>query len=576
MKIEALRSQNMAFIGPIVGGGLLLAATALLMPSHWQIADAIRRGTFAPPPVAAPSPSPGTAVLMQRFSEGRRLNLPEIQRLLNASVATASAPLLSRLADALAKGGDAVASDRITYDILAGGRPDVALAFLESRPDHAAPAAWRLRFDLRRKTGDDQGAADLLRSAAMNEGSAPEKDLIEASYALARPDMLIVAAEHGAIAPLSPTQSLDLASWASGTGRYDLISRIDRAGTPNWRSHNPWLAMTLAQRSGDTGSALRYAAMLPDGRDAARESIIMASGNREAIRRWLLDAAVQRGADRQAVAQRLLEKGFRSDAIALLRRASDDKASTARMLYLMGPRPVAQDLAWLKARASADPRWMPAYIERAQPAEALAFLEAQPSADNDDVLVQRIALANSARDRAAAARALDRLLDGRALSAAQLETAASAMVPSEKAAYYDLALANARIAAGRAKPSDRLRLAWNGWDKGDARGAINQLQIYLRDRPDDPAALRLMSDAQAKLKGEAAAGPWLERLLALAPSPSVEQAELLTRLGRTSQAMAMVEALRKATPHDRKLDIMLARLLINAGNPGRARKVLRP
>src|SRR3546814_4449870 len=51
MKIEALRNPNMAFVGPIAGGGLLIAAAVLLMPSHWQIADAIRRATFAPPPV---------------------------------------------------------------------------------------------------------------------------------------------------------------------------------------------------------------------------------------------------------------------------------------------------------------------------------------------------------------------------------------------------------------------------------------------------------------------------------------------------------------------------------------------
>ncbi|KEQ53507.1 tetratricopeptide repeat protein [Sphingobium chlorophenolicum] len=576
MNIQAQRSHHMAFVGPIIGGGLLLAATALLMPSHWQIADAIRRATFTPPPVAVPLPPPSPAMLMQRFSEGRRLSVPDLQRLLNASVATADAPLLSRLAEALTKAGAPVPTGRITYDIMAGRRPDVALAFLESRPDQGSPASWRLRFDLHRRTGDAQGAADLLRSAATTPGTAPEKDLIEASYALAQPDMLVVAAEHGAIAPLSPAQSLDLASWANGAGRYDLIGRIDRAGTPGWRNRNPWLAMTLAQRSGDTGSALRYAALLPTGRDDAREGIIMASGNRDAMRRWLLERAGQKGADRQAIAQRLLEKGFRPDAIALLRTGSNDKASAARMLYLMGPRPAAQDLAWLKARASADPRWAAAYIERAEPAEALAFLESRPAADSSDMLIQRIALANAARDRAAAARALDRLLDGRSLSAAQIKAAAVARVPSEEAARYDLALARARIAAGVAEPSDHLRLAWNGWDGGDARMTADQLQLYLRDRPDDRGALRLMADAEAKLKGEAAAKPWLERLIAVTPPLSLERAELLTRLGRTSEAMAVAEALRRASPQDRRIDIMLARLLIAKGDPGRARKLLQP
>ncbi|GAY21315.1 MULTISPECIES: hypothetical protein [Sphingobium] len=579
MKIEALRHPNMAVIGPIAGGGLLLAAAVLLMPSHWQIADAIRRATFAPPPVAIPLPPPDAAMLMQRFAQGKRLSPPDLQRLLNASVTTADAKVLGQLADALAGKGAPVPSARLTYDIMAGGRPEVALAFLEGRPDHAAPAHWRLRFDLRRKARDAQGAADMVRAAAMNPGTAPAKDLVEASYALCQPDLLILAAEHGAIAPLDPAQSLDLASWASGAGRYDLIARIDRSGTPGWRDRNPWLAMTLAQRSGDIRSALRYAAMLLTGRDAARESIIMGSGNRDAIRQWLLGRAAETGADRPAIAQRLLEKGFRSDAIALLRQqstAKSDDPSDARMLYLMGPRPVAQDLAWLKARALADPKWAQAYVERARPADALAFLEATDAADSSDMLVQRIALANAARDRAAAARALDRLLDGRTLSAQQLKAAAGAQVPPDRAAYYDLALANARVANSAAEPSDRLRLAWDGWNRGDARATADQLNFYLRERPDDRAALSLMADAQTKLKGEAGARPWIERSLALTPPLSVERAELLTRLGRTSEATAMVEALRRATPADRKLDIMLARLLIASGDPGRARKVLRP
>jgi len=239
-----------------------------------------------------------------------------------ASSATASASTLSAIADALAKNGAAVATDRVSYDIMAAGRPDVALTFLESRPDRAAPALWRLRFDLHRKTGDMAGAADLLRSAVMTPGNAPPQDLVEAAYALATPELLITAAEHGAIPPLSQAQSLDLASWANTAQRYDLISRIDRAGTPGWRADNPWLAMTLAQRSGDTGSALRYAALLPSGRDAARESIVMASGNPQGIRQYLLAQASARGADRPAIAQRLLEKGFRPDAIALLRQQS--------------------------------------------------------------------------------------------------------------------------------------------------------------------------------------------------------------------------------------------------------------
>src|SRR3546814_12051136 len=80
MKIEALRNPNMAFVGPIAGGGLLIAAAVLLMPSHWQIADAIRRATFAPPPVAMPLPPPGPAILLPRLAPGKTLSISAERR----------------------------------------------------------------------------------------------------------------------------------------------------------------------------------------------------------------------------------------------------------------------------------------------------------------------------------------------------------------------------------------------------------------------------------------------------------------------------------------------------------------
>jgi hypothetical protein len=408
MKTMTFRGQKMAYIGPLAGGGLLLAATALLLPNRGQIADAIRRATFIAPAPAAILPPATPAELMRRFTQGKPLTDTDLRRLLTASTATASAPLLSRMVSQLEGAGIHVPTDRITYDILASGRSDAALAFLESRPDAHSPSLWRLQFDLHRKLGDDQRATDLLRAAALAKGRAPSRDIVEASYALARPDMLITAAEHGAIPPLTRAQSLDLASWANGEKRYELIGRIDRAGTSSWRGDNPWLAMTLAQRAGDTAAALHYAARLPSGSTAARESILIASGDRGAMRRLLLERAATGQEDRAAVAQQLLEKGFRQDAIALLRQQSAGRStgdsSASRMLFLMGPRPGAEDLAWLRARAVSDPKWIPAYLDREQPARALAFLEGRPNARDTATLLDRVRFADAAHDEEAAGR----------------------------------------------------------------------------------------------------------------------------------------------------------------------------
>ena len=580
MKTRMLRSQRMSYMGPLVGGGLLLAATAMLIPNRWQIADAIRRATFVAPIPVTVLPPPTTAMLMQRFTEGKRLSVPQLRHLISASSATASASLLSSMAQQIERSGSPIETAQVTYDILASGRPDEALAFLKSRPDVNAPSLWRLRLELHRKIGDETGALDMLRAAALSPGSAPARDVTETAFALKRPDLMIIAAENGAIPRLDAAQSLDLASWAHDEQRYDLIAKIDRAGTPGWRTKNPWLAMTLALQAGDTAAALRYATLLPSGRDAARESILLGSGDLEAVRRLLLDRAAKGKEDRAAIAQLLLEKGFRPDAIGLLReqtagRATNDTTSQ-RMLYLMGPRPGAEDLGWLKTRAAADPQWLASYLEREQPAKALAFLESRPDAGESQMLVRRIGLASAARDEQGIARALDGLLDGRALNEAQLKAASGALVSPALTRRYALPLSRARIAAGQGLGSDRMDLAWDAWNKGDAAATIEQLDAHLRSDPNDRDALRLMASAQGKVGGAAGERPWLKRLLVLSPPLSRDRAELLAKLGQTHDAIAMFERLRQQSPGDRQLDIQLSRLLIAAGDPGRARKVLQP
>ena len=575
MNIQALRGGKNIVYGPLIGGAVFLAATALLLPNSGQIADAIRRGTFIAPAASPLPPDMTPARLMQHFAEGRKLQADQLRLLLLASAKTESAERLSAIADGLIKEGGSPPVEQVTYDVLASGRPDAALAFLDGRPEGTAPSLWPLRFDLHRKTGDHAGAAQLLQAAIMAPNLAPAKDIVNAIYALGQPEWLVVAAEHRAVPPLTRKQSLDLASWAHSKQRYDLIARIDRAGTPSWRDDNPWLAMTLAQREGNVAAALRYAALLPTGRESARESIIMGSGDRQAIRQYLLERAGKHRDDPVA-AENLLRNGFRSDAIALLQQQSGKAPSAQRMLYLMGPRPHAKDMAWLRAKAASDPHWLAAYLEREQPGKALVFVEALPSANETDMLLRRIGLANAARDRAGAERALGRLLDGRRLTASQLAVAASANLPASQSSRYALALSRARLAADAATAADRLDLAWEAWNQGDAKGAQGQLEFYLKERPQDRTALRLMAEVQRKLHGDKAARPWLERALAASSGPSRDRAELLSKLGRVSEAIATVETLRRDRSGDRQLDILLARLLVASGNPGKAQRILRP
>ncbi len=518
--------------------------------------------------------------MWRKFEKGEPLTAEEARQLMANGIADANVGVLTALADRLELIGEPASTATTTYDLVSKGRQNVALAFLNGRPDRGSAALWRLRFELTRSNGDLASAKSMLMAAAHSPGSAPANDLIQAAFAVNTPGAIIVAAESGATGRLDHARSLDLARWAAASGQYDLIGRIDRAGDASWRTGDPWLAMNLAKRNGDLASALRYASMLPPGQaEEAREVLVIASGDRNAARAILLKRAQSQPRDRALIAQQLLEFGFREDAMELLRgeaaSLSPDDPLAARLLYLMGPRPDAAGLAWLRARAEQDPGWTRIYTERENPKAMLSYLESTNSGATTETLLLRLKLAGAVRDRQAGIRALDKLFDGRNLTPQQLAGVSANLQPGLPDRLV-MALTRARAAAGVALPSDRMDLAWAAWNRKDYRDASEQLQAHLRSDPDDRGALSLMANVAEKLQGKRAAQPWLERALARAPRGSREQVELLERLDRKKEAVAMVEALRSQSPGDRNLAIIHARLLIANGQPGRAQQVLQP
>ena len=558
----------MALIVPALAGLGLLAGGLMLLPGRREILHAERRAQ----PVAAASalPSPAPPVVTSPPSP------PSIA----AAIPTADAATLAALTARLIEAGVAVTTVQVAYDLVAAGRPAVALAYLAARPDGTSPATWRLRVDLLHKAGRVDAAAALVTQAARTRGVAAA-DLIAAAYAIDRTDLVIVAAANHVIPPPDAALALDLARRADKAGRDDLIALLDRTRV-DWRAGDPWLAIRVATRTGDRAAALRAADRLPlDQRAAARETIL--AGDREGLRTELLARAdAQPEAMAEAMAERLLAAGYRDDARAVLRRSAAALPPTApatqRLLYLMGPRPGADDLGWLKQRAlhgdAAEQRdWLGVYAQHDRPAEALAFVTRHPLAARTEVMLLRLALARAAGDAAAGRAVLAGLLDGRALDAAQVRTL-SAAAPAKLDPAQAGAIARRRVSAGVADPRDQLDLAWTAWNAGDAKGAAGWLRDHLATTPTDLPALRLMADVQAKLGGERAARPWLDRALAQTPAQSRARVELLDRLGRRSEAVTLVEALRVAAPQDRALAALQARLLIAQGQPGRARTVL--
>ena len=568
MRLDRHRGR-LALIVPALAGLGLLAGGLMLLPGRREILHAERRAQ----PVAAASALPSPAPVVTP---------PPSPPSIAAAIPTADAATLAALTARLIDAGVAVTTVQVAYDLVAAGRPAVALAYLAARPDGATPATWRLRVDLLHKTGRIGEAAALVTQAARTRGVVAA-DLIAAAYAIDRTDLVIVAAANHVIPPPDAALALDLARRADTAGRDDLIALLDRAGV-DWRAGDPWLAIRVATRTGDRAAALRAADRLPAAQRAgARETIL--ADDREGLRTELLARAdAQPEAMAEAIAERLLAAGYRDDARAVLRRAASALPLTApatqRLLYLMGPRPGADDLGWLKQRAThgdaAEQRgWLGVYAQHDRPAEALAFVTRHPLAAETDVMLVRLALARAAGDAAAGRAVLAGLLDGRALDPAQVRTL-SVAAPAKLDPAMAAAIARRRVAAGIADSRDQLDLAWTAWNAGDAKGAAGWLRDHLATTPTDLPALRLMADVQARLGGAGAARPWLERALSQTPPQSRARAELLDRLGRRAEAVTLVEALRVAAPQDRALAALQARLLIAQGQPGRARTVLLP
>lgn len=571
MRIDRRRGR-LAIVLPALAGLGLLAGGLTLLPNDREILHAERRAQPVPATSSSMPAAPVSAPV-----------LPPVHSTIAAQIPTADAATLAGLTTQFIAEGRSVSTLQVAYDLVAAKRPAVALAYLAARPDGTTAATWRLRVDLLRQTGRTADAAALVAQEARRRGPVPAADLVAAAYAIDRPDLVILAAANHTIPPPDGALSLDLARRADKAGRNDLIALLDKATTANWRAADPWLAIRVAARAKDTAAGLRAADYLPvEQRPAAREAILTEAGDRAGLRSELLARAAAPGAQPEREAERLLASGYRADAMAVLRRAATGQPTATpaaqRLLYLMGPRPGSDDLAWLKQQSlQGDPAqqrtWLARYAERDRPAEALAFLSRHPLASQTNVMLMRLSLARTAGNDAAGRAMLTSLLDGRPLDPAQLGALAAA-APARIEPAQAAAIAKRRVASGVAAPRDQLDLAWTAWNAGDAKGAATWLDAYLETTPTDLPALRQMADVQARIGGERAARPWLTRALAQAPDDSKARAEILEKLGRRAEAVALVERLRAETPRDQSLAALHARLLIAQGQAGRARTVL--
>ena len=487
-----MRAGQVAIAVPIVVGLGALAGVLLLLPGRREVESVSHRAA----PVLAPRSSLSSP-------------MPAVARV--PAVTTPSLADAIRHADAatLAAVTDqhpGATTLQVARDLVAYGRKADALSYLARRDDGVAPDTWRLRLDLLNGLGRKAEAEALLAAAVRTRGTAAAADIVWAAYAIDRHDLLVAGMTGGAVPPPDRSLALDLVRRAEAAGRLDLVAAVDRVGSSDWRSADPWLALRIARRQGDARAELAALERLPAAeRDGAREAMLTRTGDRDGLRRLLLAHG-----DAPVSAERLLAAGFRGDAVAMLGRLSAalpaDAPVARRLLYLLGPRPEAGDRAWLRARAfrldRPDPAgWLRAYAERDAAAAALVAVTRHPLGGQEDALLLRLKLARDASDGAAGNLALAALLDNGALAPAALQRA-GALLPKDVDPRLATTLARRRIDAGVGGRRDRLDIGWAALNRGDPAAARSAADAQLAATPDDDAALRLMARDDLDSEGE--------------------------------------------------------------------------
>ena len=477
--------------------------------------------------------------------------------------------------------GHAVPGDAaLTARLAAGGDAAAALAYAERAAAVAPSALLTERTALLRTLGRTDAATALMtRAIATPAIRIAPAEIVRIAYELDQVPLILAAAEAGRVTRVPVPIARDLAQRALADGRIDRIATIDRIAAGDWRAQDPWTALQLARRQGDAAATLRYAAMLPADRVAGvAEAAYRAQGDRAGLRRLLL----AEGGDPAAQAARLDAAGYRPDAERLLRAAAagagPDDPATRRLLYRWGPRPDPHALGWLRSRAAEarDPAlrraWLALYADRDRPDRAIAVLAADPMGNGTPLLLMRLRLAAAAGQDAPVLAASDALLDGRPLAAGDLRRIAAAL-PADAGAARRAAITARLAAAGQASPQMRRDLAWAAFDArrfGDARG---HAAAALAAMPDDAATLSLAGAIEQADGRDGAARMLLARALAATPDgpdSAAARADLLERLGRPREALAIIRTLPDAAARRTRE----ARLLIAIGRPAAAAALL--
>ncbi|CAO3357018.1 tetratricopeptide repeat protein [Azospirillum melinis] len=335
------------------------------------------------------------------------------------------------------------------------------------------------------------------------------------------------------------------------------------------------------------------AAPLAEAEDSLYRDTLTKLGRNADLRRYLLARATddRLSADRRREpVSALLALGDKVGAEQALQRLAAGQGPQSedfrQLAYLWGPRPPASGLDWIEARAKAagTPAEQAAWYDRladygggrrviaglatqgaapAQPALKTPYIEALAAAGKGKELADAVRAALAEEDSSDRLRRYARLAEqtGQRAAASQAWTALLARKPED---------------------ADALRqLGMLAYDENRLADAERLLRRYVAAGPDDYEAHYFLGEALTALKRPTAATPFyrtaLSQLRARATRGDAAiqtEANLLNRLGKIDDAVALFESLRKRRPADRQLKADYASMLIENGRLPEARRVL--
>lgn len=344
------------------------------------------------------------------------------------------------------------------------------------------------------------------------------------------------------------------------------------------------------------------AAPLAEAEDSLYRDTLTRLGRKADLRRYLLTRATD---DRLAADRRrepvsaLLALGDKAGAEQALQRLAAGQGPQSedfrQLAYLWGPRPPATGLDWIEARAKAagpsaeQAAWYDRLAEYGGGRRVIAGLggqglggqgSAQAAAPAQPVLrtpyIEALAAAGKGKELAAAVRAAlaDEASPDRLRRYARL---------AEQTGQRDAASqAWTALLARKPDDADALRqLGMLAYDENRLADAERLLRRYVAAGPDDYEAHYFLGEALTALKRPTVAIPFYRTALSQLRARGTRndgatqtEANLLNRLGKVDDAVALFEGLRKRRPADRQLKADYASMLIENGRLPEARRVL--